>query len=72
MRQEGKISKVAVCDKCDSMIKAAHVDYLNKESEKEFTELTNEGFIIKLETKEETKNRNFGDYDECLKAKCHA
>ncbi len=71
MRQEGKVSKVAVCERCDSMIMCAHVDYLNKESEKEFTELSNDGFIIKLETILETKGREFGDYKDCSKGNCN-
>ena len=67
MRTEGRISKVAVCPKCNKTILACHIDYLNKATEKEFTELFNEGFELQLETAEETRNRNFGDYEECKK-----
>lgn len=64
MRTEGKVSKVAVCS-CGAFILACHIDYLTAATEKEFTDLTNEGFTVKLETVEETKARNYGDYNEC-------
>lgn len=67
MRTEGKISKVAICNKCNKFILASHIDYLDKQTEKEFTELTNEGFTIKIETAEETRSREFGDYEDCKK-----
>lgn len=63
-------SKVAVCKSCDSMVIAAHVDYLDKQIEKGFTQATNEGFIVKLETKDETRARNFGDYQKCKNGNC--
>lgn len=70
MRTEGKISKVAICPKCDGFILACHVDHLEPETEKEFTELTNEGFAVKLETADETRARKYGAYSECSKGKC--
>lgn len=71
MRTEGKISKVAICPKCNAFILACHVDHLSKQTEKEFTELTNKGFEVKLETSEETRARKYGDYNECSKGLCH-
>lgn len=70
MRTEGKISKVAVCENCNKLIMACHVDYLDRKSEKEFTELSNEGFIIKTETADETRQRDFGTYSDCSLGKC--
>ena len=70
MRTEGKISKVAICEKCNKMVMACHVDYLSKSSEKEFTEFSNEGFMVKIETMEETKARSFGDYKKCSTQTC--
>jgi hypothetical protein len=70
MRLEGKISKVAICEKCQGFILACHVDYLDKETEKQFTELTNDGFTIKLETAEETRSRSFTNSKDCLNGSC--
>ena len=70
MRTEGNISKVAICPKCDKTILACHVDFLNEITEKEFTEFTNEGFIVKIETKDETVSREFGDYQLCSTNQC--
>lgn len=70
MRKTGRVSKVAICPKCHGYIIACHVDFLNKESQKEFTELRDEGFWVKLETIEETKNREIADYSICSKKKC--
>jgi len=70
MRLEGNISKVAICPNCKKHIKAGHVDYLDDESEKEFTELTNEGYEVKLETAEETRTRELGFYSDCSKGLC--
>ena len=67
MRTEGRISKVAICETCNKTLLACHVDFLNKETEKEFSEFTNEGFLVKIETADETRNRDFGDYNECKK-----
>ena len=70
MRLEGKVSKVAICETCNKMILASHIDYIDRKTEKEFTELTNEGFIVKVETVKETKARYFGNYKDCYKARC--
>lgn len=70
MRLEGNISKVAICPNCKKHIKAGHVDYLDEESEKKFTELTNEGYEVKLETAEETRARELGFYSDCSKGIC--
>lgn len=61
MRKDGKISKVAFCDNCGNFILACHVDYLTEETEKEFIDYSNEGYHIKLETGEETRNRDMGE-----------
>lgn len=68
--QEENISKVAICEKCDGFIMACHKDHLNKQLEKDFTELTNEGFIVKLETADETRKRTYVNYDKCKKGLC--
>ena len=70
MRTEGKVSKVAICEKCNGIILACHVDFLDKQTEKEFTELSNEGMIVKIETIPETQARIFGEYSKCLKGNC--
>ena len=63
MRTEGKISKVAVCPECEKFMLACHIDFLEKATEKEFMEFSNEGYIIKIETGEETRNRDMGKCD---------
>lgn len=70
MRIEGKVSKVAICEKCNKMVMACHVDYLDKKNEKEFTEFSNEGFTVKIETIAETHARKFGSYSECADGIC--
>ena len=70
MRTIGNVSKVAVCPNCNGIILACHVDSLEEETEKEFTELTNEGFEVKLETIDETRKKRFGTYNECSKQEC--
>lgn len=71
MRTKGKVSKVAICEKCKGFIVASHIDYIDKTTEKEFTELTNEGFTVKLETIEKTKARKFATYNKCKIGKCN-
>ncbi len=70
MRLDGNISKVAICEKCKGFVLACHVDFLDKETEKEFTDLTNLGFTVKLETAEETRARKFTNSENCLKGVC--
>jgi len=70
MRTEGKVSKVAICEKCNNFVLASHIDYIDKKTEKEFTELTNEGFTVKLETIEETQARNYSSYQNCKSGTC--
>lgn len=70
MRTEGKISKVAICEKCQKYILACHIDFLDKKTEKQFTELTNDGFTVKIETGDETKARRFTNIKNCLKDCC--
>ncbi len=70
MRTDGKISKVAICEKCQNYILAAHVDYLDKATEKQFTELTNDGFTVKIETGEETRNRQYSNSVNCVNGSC--
>ena len=45
MRTEGKVSKVAICEKCGAFVLACHIDSISKNTEKEFTEFSNDGFI---------------------------
>jgi hypothetical protein len=70
MRLEGKVSKVAICNGCNKMILASHIDCTDKSTEKEFTQFTNEGFIVKIETIAETKDRDFGSYSNCSTGNC--
>lgn len=65
-----KESKVAICPKCTCFVLACHIDYLNNETEKEFKELSDEGFEVKLETTEETKTREYSSYNKCIEGKC--
>jgi hypothetical protein len=65
-----KDSKVAYCESCNKMVMAGAIEHLDKESEKEFTDLSNEGFIVKTETKEETKKRDWAFYSDCIKGIC--
>lgn len=71
MRTEGKVSKVAICEKCQSFVLACHVDSISKSTEKEFTGFTNEGFTVKLETIEETKSRKYSWWENCKTGKCN-
>lgn len=71
MRTKGKVSKVAVCNKCKSFVLACHIDHISKETEKEFTELTNEGFTVKLETITATKKRKYSSYSDCSTKVCN-
>lgn len=64
LEEQRKMSKVAVCPVCDSFPLACHIDYLRKETEKEFTEFSNEGYIIKIETADETRARKM-DWCKC-------
>ena len=70
MRLEGKVSKVAICESCNKIMLASHIDYLDQSTEELFTEFTNEGFLVKLETVEETRERDFGNYNDCSKGNC--
>lgn len=70
MRTEGNLSKVAVCPNCDGYVLACHIDYLDRQTELEFTFFSNEGFVIKLETLEKTRAREFTTYDDCINSKC--
>ena len=65
-----KKSKVALCKGCKGMVMAAHIDHISKVSEKEFTELTNENFEVKIETLEKTKSRKFVLYSPKENGKC--
>ena len=70
MRLQGKVSKVAVCNGCNKIILASHIDYIDKGTEKEFTQFTDEGFLVVVETISETKKRDFGSYKDCSKGNC--
>jgi hypothetical protein len=71
MEMEGNVSKVAICPSCDGFVKACHIEGLDDESEKEFTQFTNEGFTVKLETIEETQDRKLSSYKDCLIKRCN-
>lgn len=70
MRTEGKLSKVAICPQCNGLILAGHIDFLNKQQELQFTQLTNEGFTIFLETLKESQRRKFSTYKVCKAKQC--
>ncbi len=70
MRTEGNVSKVAVCNNCNGFVLACHVDFLDKKVEREFTQFTNEGFDVKVETVEETRARNYSSYQDCSIRNC--
>ena len=72
MRLEGNVSKVAICPKCNCHVMAGHIDMISEESEKEFTQFTNEGFVVKVETIDETTSRDLGSYVDCSKGLCLA
>ena len=59
MNLTDKKSKVALCTNCKGFVLASHIDYITKQTEKEFTEFTNEGYEVKIETLQETKDRDF-------------
>ena len=63
-------SKVAICKRCGSFVLACHVDYLTKEAERDFTTLSNQGFIIKLEHMDTTRARKYSFSEDCLNKKC--
>ena len=65
-----KTSKVAICEKCQSFVLASDINHIAKSSEKDFTFFTNNGFTVKLETKEETKNRKYSWWEDCKEGKC--
>lgn len=70
MNLKEKKSKVALCKKCKGFILAAHTDYMSNSSEKEFTQFTNEGFEVKIETLEKTRSRNLVFYSKNKNGKC--
>ena len=59
MNLSDKKSKVALCKNCKGFVLASHIDYITKKTEKEFTEFTNEGYEVKIESLQETKDRKF-------------
>ena len=71
MEMEGNVSKVAVCPSCQGFIKACHIEGLSEGAEKEFTDLTNKGFEVKLETIEHTRSRTLSSYKDCLIKRCN-
>lgn len=70
MNLREKKSKVAICKGCKGFVLACHTDYLSKSIEKEFTQFTNDGFEIKIETLEKTKSRNIVFYSNKKNGKC--
>jgi hypothetical protein len=59
MNLTDKKSKVALCMNCKGYVLAGHIDYITKNRESEFTQLTNEGYEVKIETLQETRDRGF-------------
>lgn len=70
MNLKEKKSKVALCKSCKGFILASHIDYISKKSEKEFTQFTNEGYEVKIETLEKTRSRNLVFYSKDKNGKC--
>jgi hypothetical protein len=70
MNLKDKKSKVALCKKCKGYVLASHIDYMQKSTEKEFTQFTNEGFEVRIETLQKTKSRNFVPYSNKKNGKC--
>lgn len=70
MKNTFKQSKVAICPRCQCYVSAANVAHITPEMEAEFTELTNDGFEVKLETIEETQKRKYSAYSDCLQKFC--
>lgn len=71
MNNAEKTSKVAICEKCQSFVLACDINYLDEATEKEFTDLSNRGFTVKLESKEETRERKYSWWEDCEKGKCN-
>ena len=69
MENEDK-SKVAICEKCQSLVLACAAERLTKATEKEFTFFSNEGFTVKIEPKEETIKRRYSWWENCKSGKC--
>ena len=70
MNLKEKKSKVALCKSCKGFILASRTDYVSKDSEKEFTQFTNEGYEVKIETLEKTRSRNLVFYSKEKNGKC--
>ena len=70
MNLKDKKSKVALCKICKGFILASHTDYMSKSTEKEFTQFTNEGYEVKIETLEKTIIRNLVFYSKDKNGKC--
>jgi hypothetical protein len=70
MNLKERKSKVALCKKCKGFVLASHTDYITKSTEKEFTELTNWGFEVKIETLEKTRSRNLVFTSKLKNGKC--
>lgn len=63
-------SKVAICEKCQCFVLACATNHLSKSTEKEFTEFSNMGFIVKIESKSETRKRGYSYWENCKYGKC--
>jgi hypothetical protein len=70
MNLKERKSKVALCKKCKGFVLASHTDYITKSTEKEFTELTNWGFEVKIETLEKTRSRQLVFTSSIKNGKC--
>lgn len=65
-----KQSKIAICTHCNGLILACHTSVLDREIEREFSVLENEGFQISTETVQETLNRKYSLYKKCINQNC--
>lgn len=68
--EPNKKSKVAICEKCKAFVLACAADKLSKKTENEFTFFSNEGFTVKIEDQEETRQRNYSWWEDCKNGKC--
>lgn len=67
MRTEGKISKVAYCPTCGDFIEAGHIDYMGLKDKRRFSDYADEGYIVTVETAEETRKRNYSNDCKCIR-----
>lgn len=72
MNNADKTSKVAICERCQSFVLASDVNHITKSAEKDFTFFTNNGFTVKLESKDETRARKYSWWEDCKNGLCNS